>query len=220
MGRRKLLVLGSETASVKLRGVGPVPVGTPFLQKPSPESWGQKLRGQRNQKPLLPQMWTGRCLSKALQVFAQLPSRVSAAEQSADWVMTSLRSTLAYRHDVLALTAILSCPVGAALSVDELVPGDSRGAGPRLFLQWPLASTLAVGGWEAWSELWGDSPRVSGIWAWVLSGSPSQPVLASPARPAGPGSPTGHPGGGQCPGRAGPACDSAGPCGPIDPPWA
>lgn len=97
----------------------------------------------------------------ALQVFAQLPPQVSTEEQSADWVVKSLRSILACRHDVLAFMAILSCPVGAALSVDE--PGDSRGAGPRLFLQWPLASALARGGWEAWSELWGDVPRVGGI---------------------------------------------------------
>lgn len=48
---------------------------------------------------------------------------MSAEERFADGIVRSLRSTLAFRRHVLALTAILSCPVGAALSMGELVPG-------------------------------------------------------------------------------------------------
>lgn len=111
---------------MKLLGVRAVPVGVTFLQKLSPEPWGGMLRGQRNQKP----PWAGapavdRPLSErmALQVFAQRSTYVSAEERFADGIVRSLRSTLAFRHHVLPLTAILSRPVGAALSVGELVPG-------------------------------------------------------------------------------------------------
>lgn len=97
----------------------------------------------------------------------------------------------------------------------------SRGAGPRQCLQWPLKWPVC---WpEAGRRGLGSgvmSPGLVGSGGRVLSSPPSWPARAAPARPAGPGSPAGHPGDGRCPVRAGPACGSAGPHDSTGLPWA
>lgn len=47
-----------------------------------------------------------------------MPTLVYLQKSNLQTGLRFLRSTLALRHDVLALSAFLNCPVGAALSMD------------------------------------------------------------------------------------------------------
>lgn len=63
-------------------------------------------------------MWTGHCLRMALQAFAQVLTQVHRKAVCRLWIVRSLRSTLTFRDDELAWTAILNYPARAALSMD------------------------------------------------------------------------------------------------------
>ena len=144
--------------------------GGTFLQTLSPGGAGEKLRGERTRSlhglgPIAcgqREPRTGHCPRMNLQS-AQAPTSVSAEEQLVNWIVRSLGSTMAFRHVTPTLTAILDCPVDAALRTWVLMSESHMELHQRC-LQWPLEWHLC--GPEAGRRGLGsgDIPRMGGIW--------------------------------------------------------
>lgn len=175
---------------MKLPGVRIVPVGITFLQNPHPKKKKKKRtliqmamgRSQETRQQNSPRADTTPCSAKRAVDrllsdnrhggLTQLLTHVSKKASCRPWNVCSLKSILAFTHDILASIAILHCLVCAALMTRTVIQSWTTTIGP---VASKVATGLVQGGWDVQLGkigLWDDVPRVEVIWDW----DPLQPA--------------------------------------------